>query len=94
MTDIVLHDVDSVLADRIKRVADVRGWTLPRTLLHLLEQGLNAYEGDGSVRFESSESDVLQAAIVALEGIPNDDGYSLIGKLPHDDEPQAGAAAP
>src|SRR3546814_10104057 len=39
MTEIVLHDIDQVLVDRIKRVADTRGWTLPRTLLHLLEQG-------------------------------------------------------
>lgn len=88
MTDIVLHDIDAILADRIRRVAEARGWTMPRTLLHLLEQGLNAHEGEGGVRFERSEADVLQAAIAALEGIPNDDGYSLIGKLPHDDDRQ------
>src|SRR3546814_12483890 len=39
MTEIVLHDIDQVLVDRIKRVADTRGWTLPRTLLHLLQIG-------------------------------------------------------
>src|SRR3546814_15010074 len=52
MTEIVLHDIDQVLVDRIKRVADTRGWTLPRTLLHLLEQGLHVYEGDGSGHFD------------------------------------------
>ena len=86
MTDIVLHDVDEVLADRIKRVAENRGWTLPRTLLHLLEQGLHVYEGDGRVRFDSSEADVLQAAIAAMETIPSVDGFALIGKLPHADD--------
>ena len=41
MTDIVLKDIDAVLADRIKRVADQRGWGRAKTLLHLLEQGLH-----------------------------------------------------
>lgn len=81
MTDIVLHDIDDVLADRIRRVSDARGWTIPRTLLHLLEQGLHVYEGDGTVRFDSSEADVLQAAMAALESIPDDKGFSLIGRL-------------
>lgn len=89
MTDIVLHDIDDVLADRIRRVSDARGWTLPRTLLHLLEQGLHVYEGDGSVRFDSSEDDVLQAALAALEQIPDDKGFSLIGRLPESVERQA-----
>jgi len=82
MTEIVLRDVDQVLVDRIKRVADARGWTLPRTLLHLLEQGLHVYEGDGRVHFDHSESDALEAALAALEGIPDDTGFALIGKVP------------
>ncbi len=82
MTEIVLHDVDQVLVDRIRRVADARGWTLPRTLLHLLEQGLHVYEGDGRVHFDNSESEVLQAALAALEGIPDDRGFAMIGKVP------------
>jgi len=80
MTDIVLKDIDAVLADRIRRVAEQRGWSVPKTLLHLLEQGLHTYEGDGTVRFDNSEADVLQAAIAALEGIP-DGTYSLIGQM-------------
>jgi hypothetical protein len=84
MTDIVLKDVDDVLADRIKRVANKRGWSLPKTLLHLLEQGLYTYEGDGKLSFDNAESDVLQAAIAALEQVPDDGGYAMIGKLPSD----------
>src|SRR3546814_15461866 len=81
MNEIVLHDIDQVLVDRIKRVADTRGWTLPRTLLHLLEQGLHVYEGDGSVHFDNSENDVLAAALAALQDIPDDGGFALLGKL-------------
>ena len=87
MTDIVLKDIDDVLLERIKRVAERRGWTLSRTLLHLLEQGLYASEGDGKLSFDNSEADVLQAAIAALEGVP-DGVYSLIGQLPADAGPQ------
>lgn len=89
MTDIVLKDIDAVLADRIKRVADKRGWGTAKTLLHLLEQGLHVYEGDGAVRFDNSEADVLAAAIAALEGVPDDAGFSLIGRAPPaPDEPE------
>lgn len=81
MTDITLKDADPVLVDRIKRVADARGWPLPRALLYLLEQGLHVYEGDGAVRLDNKESDALAAAIAALEGVPNDQGYALIGRV-------------
>jgi hypothetical protein len=85
MTDIVLRDIDAILADRIRRVAEQRGWSMPTTLLHLLEQGLHSYEGDGAVRFDNSEADVLQAAIAALEKIP-DATYSLIGQVGPDED--------
>jgi hypothetical protein len=81
MTDIVLRDADPVLVDRIKRVADARGWPLPRALQYLLEQGLHVYEGDGSVRLDNAEADALAAAIAALEGVPDDKGYALIGRV-------------
>jgi hypothetical protein len=91
MTDIVLRDIDPVLAERIKRISDKRGMSLSQTLLELLEHGLHAYEGDGAVRFDNSEADVLQAAIAALEGVPNDPGFALIGRAASaQDEPQAG----
>ncbi len=80
MTDIVLKDADPVLVDRIKRVADARGWTMPRALQYLLEQGLHVYEGDGSVRLDNSEADALQAAIAAMEQVPDDPGYAAIGR--------------
>lgn len=89
MTDIVLKDVDEVLAARIRRVADRHGWSLSRTLQHLLEQGLYHYDGDGRTGLDTSEADVLQSAISALEGIPNDT-FSNIGKLPEKGEKGVG----
>jgi hypothetical protein len=80
MTDIVLRDIDAILADRIRRVAALRGWTVPTTLLHLLEQGLHAYEGDGGLRLEDAEANVLQEAMAALEVLP-DGVYSRIGQV-------------
>ena len=85
MTAIVLTDADPVLVDRIKRVADARGWTIPRALQYLLEQGLHVYEGDGSVRLDNSEADALQAAIAALEQVPDDPGYAAIGRVTDSD---------
>ena len=81
MTEIVLRDIDPVLADRIRRVADARRWDLPRTLQYLLEQGLYAVEADMNVRFSDTDSDALREAIAALEQVPSDPGFSLIGRV-------------
>ena len=89
MTEIVLRDIDPVLADRIRRVADARRWDLPQTLLYLLEQGLYAVEADMNVRFSDTDSDALRAAIAALEGVPNDPGFSLIGRVERAPEPES-----
>lgn len=81
MTEIVLRDIDPTLAARIRRVAEARNWTLPRTLQHLLEQGLFAVEADMNVRLTDTDSDALRQAIAALEQVPSDPGFSLIGRV-------------
>ena len=85
MTDLVLRDIEPRLAARIRRVAEANGWTMHDTILHLLERGLYASEG-GALRFDSRESDVLQSAVAALERVPNDPGFSLIGRVPGADD--------
>ena len=85
MTEIVLRDIDPVLAERIRRIADARRWDLPRTLQHLLEQGLYVVEADMNVRFSDTDNSALREAIAALESVPNDPGFSLIGRV---DRPQ------
>lgn len=96
MTDLVLRDIDPVLAERIRKVALTNGWDVHETILHLIERGLYASEG-GALRFDGSESDVMQSVIAALETVPNDPGFSLIGRIGVDrppPEPEPPAPAP
>jgi hypothetical protein len=87
MADLILRDVDPVLADRIRLLAESRGWNL-RTALHtLLEQGLYACESGALVHFDDREAAALKAAIAAMEVVPDDTGYGLIGRAP--EPPQA-----
>lgn len=81
MTDIILHDIDPLLLDRIKRMAVARSWPLQEALMHLLEHGLFAVEAEMAARFSDTDANALQAAIAALEGIPSDPGFSLIGRM-------------
>jgi hypothetical protein len=81
MTEIVLRDIDPVLAERIRRVAESRRMGLPQALLYLLEQGLFAAEAEMSMRFSDTDSCALLEAIAALEQVPNDPGFSLIGRV-------------
>ena len=75
MTDLVLRDIDPELAERIKRLADARGWTMHTCLQALIEQGLYACESGLNVHFNDRESAALQHAISAMEGVANDTGY-------------------
>lgn len=75
MTDIVLKDIDPVLADRIRRVAAARGWIIHDTILNLLEQGLFACEAEVSGGFDNNEVDVLSEAINALKQVPAGKGF-------------------
>jgi hypothetical protein len=92
VTDIVLRDIDPLLAERIKRIGDARGWPVHDTLLRVLEQGLLACENHGPVHFEDNEAGALEAAIAAMEAVPSDPGFALIGRAsaappPSEDEP-------
>jgi hypothetical protein len=80
MTDLILRDIDPALAERIRKVAQTNGWTIHQTILHLIERGLYASDG-GALRFDGAESDVMQSVIAALECVPNDPGFSLIGRI-------------
>ncbi|MDQ3617446.1 MAG: hypothetical protein M3374_01750 [Pseudomonadota bacterium] len=82
MTDIVLRNIDAVLADRIRRVAEANGWASQDALMHLLEHGLFACEGELAGKLNDSDAMALQAAIAALEQVPSDPGFALIGRAP------------
>lgn len=80
MTDIVLRDIDPLLFERIRRIGDARGWDVADTLLQVLTHGLEGFEGGGAPVFADAESHALEAAIAALEHVPNDPGFALIGR--------------
>ena len=82
MTDIILRDIDAVLADRLRLLAEQRGWEMHDTLLTVIEQGLYACESGLLVHFDDREATALQQAIAALEQVPDDAGFGLIGQVP------------
>ena len=86
MIDIVLRDADAALVERIQTVADAHGWNLPQALSILLEHGLRAVERPVTGPLDSHESDALSSALDALEQMPDDQGYALIGRLGAEDK--------
>jgi hypothetical protein len=94
VTDIILHNLDSILADRLRRVAEARGWSLQRTALHLIESGLFVVEAEMVGRFSDQDAGVLQEAIAALQDIPSDPGFSLIGRAEPQEPPTKRVTGP
>ena len=80
MTDIVLRDIDAVLAERLKLLSEQRGWSMHDTLCNVLEQGLYACESGALVHLDDRETNALQQAIAALEQVQDDSGFGLIGR--------------
>ena len=81
MADFLLRDIDAILADRLKLLAEQRGWEMHHTLLTVLEQGLYACESGALVHLDDREANALQQAIAALEKVHDDAGFGLIGRV-------------
>jgi hypothetical protein len=82
MTDLVLRDIDPELVERIKRLSELRGWSMHVTLATLIDRGLQACESGLHVHFSDRESTALEQAIAALRGVADDTGFGLIGRAP------------
>ena len=80
MNHLVQLDLDELLLERVRRVAQARGWSEAVAIRHLIEHGLFAVEPRGEPRLDDLDVNILQSAIAALEGIPDDPGFSLIGR--------------
>lgn len=80
MTHTVLLDISPLLLERIHRVATALGWGQQDAMVQLIEHGLFACESDLAARFDATDAQVLEAAIAALRQIPDDPGFSLIGR--------------
>jgi len=81
MTDLILSNVEPALLQRVKRLAEMRGWSVPEALVFLLDRGLSRTDerGDGLAALDTR---VLEEAISALERVPDDPGFALIGRAP------------
>jgi len=86
MSETLLLDIDSVLLERVRRLAMANGWTQQAAITRLLEHGLFACEVEVAASMDDTDADALQAAIAALEKIDNDPGFSLIGRIDGDEE--------
>lgn len=75
MTDIVLRDIDPLMAERIRRIAGARGWNIHDALFNLIEQGLFHCEAEVRSGFDSNEVDALTDAINALKEVPAGKGF-------------------
>jgi hypothetical protein len=82
MTDITLRDIDPALVERLNRVTAANGWQPDESLRNVLEQGLHALELAATLRLNEREETALQSAINAMEGVVDDPGFALIGRLP------------
>ncbi|WP_045739039.1 hypothetical protein [Xanthomonas sp. MUS 060] len=71
MTDLLLRDIDPLMLERIRHIAEARGWTQHRTVLALIEQGLLASENELRNSFKGLELDALSDAITALRAMPS-----------------------
>jgi len=80
MSETLQIQLDAVLLERVRRVAQARGWSEAVAIRHLIEHGLFAVEPRGEPRLDDLDANILQSAIAALEGIPDDPGFSLIGR--------------
>ncbi|GAA5002973.1 hypothetical protein FNZ56_08505 [Pseudoluteimonas lycopersici] len=82
MTDILLRDIDPALIERLNRVAAANGWKPDESLHSVLEHGLHALELAATLRLNDREENALQSAINAMEGVADDPGFALIGRVP------------
>lgn len=82
MPDLILRNVDSSMLDRVRHWADARGMSLDTAVVALLDRGLVAGAEVGNL--EEFDARVLAEAIIALENVPSDPGFALIGRaVPH-----------
>jgi hypothetical protein len=83
----VLRDIDPMLADRIKRLADARGWTMHDTLQNAASSRGCSPARAGQRALQRSRGRRAASAISAMEGVQTT-GLRLIGRAPEAPPPQ------
>jgi hypothetical protein len=78
MPDLILRDIEPTVLTRVTRWADARGWSVDAAVVWLLERGL--VRSSEVTDLEEFDARVLREAIAALEQVPSDPGFALIGR--------------
>jgi len=81
MTDLVLRDIAPGLAGRIRELAQLQGRSVHDVTAEALETGVHACEVRLRKQLDLEEERALKEAILALEQVPDDTGFGLIGRL-------------
>jgi hypothetical protein len=81
MTDLVLRDIDPALAGRIRTLAEMQGRSVHEAMAQVLEAGVHACEVNLRKQLDLEEEAALKQAIAALEQVPDDAGFGLIGRI-------------
>ena len=81
MTDLVLRDIAPDLDGRIRKLAELQGRSMHEVMDEVLESGVHACEVKLRKQLDLEEEAALKQAIAALEQVPDDSGFGLIGKL-------------
>lgn len=81
MTDLVLRDLDPGLAGRMRKLAELQGRSLHDVMAEVLESGVRECEMRLRKQLDLQEEAALKQAIAALEQVPDDPGFGLIGRL-------------
>jgi plasmid stability protein len=81
MTDLVLRDIDPGLAGRIRTLAEMQGRSVHEAMAQVLETGVHACEVQLRKQLDLEEEAALKQAIAALEQVPDDAGFGLIGRI-------------
>jgi len=81
MTDLVLRDLAPDLAGRIRKLAELQGRSMHEVVAEVLDAGVHACEVKLRKQLDLEEQAALKEAIAALERVPDDAGFGLIGRL-------------
>lgn len=81
MTDLVLRDLPTGLAERIRKLAELQGRSVHEVMGEVLESGVHACEMKLRKQLDLDEETALKQAIAALEQVPDDAGFGLIGRV-------------
>lgn len=78
MPELILRNIDSAVLQRVRHWADAQNCSLDAAVAWLLDRGLAASAEVGDL--EEFDARILAEAISALESVPSDPGFALIGR--------------